>query len=158
MVAALACTVIGAVRTKVKITPRSVTLSRVPEPLHAERPVVTGSSRECKLFSDLCEYLATAPSAYAILDSTGRVDIESMGWTAVPPEIKTRAVEIAQSLIQSGRMDPWEGMVDGWRVAVKFIGEADGKFWCLLTIKTNDPIHAANIAHEATRLLLLFPR
>jgi hypothetical protein len=145
MVAALGCAVVGAIRTKVKITPP-------PE----GSVIVTSSSRECKLFSDLCEYLATAPRAFVILDDKGGADIESMGWTEVPGDVQARALEIARGLIQRGKPDPWEGTIENWRVEAKFIGKIEGPLWCLLTVKTQDPEYAVKIVHEDCRLLLLF--
>jgi hypothetical protein len=51
------------------------------------------SERECRLFGDLCQALAEGPSrAFAILNSQGEVDIESMAWSVVPRDIQSQAL------------------------------------------------------------------
>jgi hypothetical protein len=74
MIMGLACAVVGATRAKVVITPRSVTFSapeKSPEKSTIPETVVGVSSRECKVFDQLLDYLAEERGAFAILNSRG---------------------------------------------------------------------------------------
>ena len=53
-----------------------------------------------KLFQgQLLERLMREPSAFAIVNSSGDVDIESMAWSQVPPGVQAAAMEIARRML-----------------------------------------------------------
>ena len=52
-----------------------------------------------KLFNQLLERLMREPSAFAIVNSAGDVDIESMAWSQVPAGVQAAAMEMAQRML-----------------------------------------------------------
>ena len=74
---------------------------------------MTASARECKLFSNLISYLAAQRNAaFAILDSACQVDIESMGWSTVPANVREKAIGAASSWREAGREA--STTIEGW--------------------------------------------
>jgi hypothetical protein len=109
--------------------------------------------RQCKLFGQLLKYLTREPAAYAILNSAGDVDIESMGWSEVPSQVRATAVERAFKLMKA------KDIADDQRVSV---GDCDlhigiitvsGTRWGMVSVAPRDPVLQRNIAREETRPL-----
>jgi hypothetical protein len=152
MVFALACSVVGAVRTRIKITPATITLSKatLPDPIEE----TFRSARECKLFGKLLEHLARGPIAFAVLNSKGHVDIESLGWSAVPIDIRAQAVSGASKWMSSHKADQRTGAIAGWSVLRTAFAFGNGVAGCVVALNPRDVIQLSHIGREDTTPLL----
>ena len=109
------------------------------------------SGRECRLFSDLSRALVEGPSsAFAILNSLGEVDIESMSWSVVPRDIQSRVLSDTDWMIFAGEIYPSK-TIGIWTVWRKLILFAEAKPWCVVWINTHDPDYAQQMVREETR-------
>src|SRR5712691_7492936 len=94
--------------------------------------------RECKLFSSLLRDLVQGPSAFALLNSSAQVDIESMAWNTVPENVKNGAIRIGAELIRSAGRVRDEALL-GWTLQFKLIQIVDPKrTWCVISADTAD--------------------
>ena len=152
MIVALACAVVGTIRSKVTFTPELMELT-APSPSSSptEDKRSHQSKRECRLFGRLVEKLGKGPSAYAILNSESDVDIESMGWSQLPSEVRMTAVDMASRLISSDRIETVRR--ETLRDCVLDIGiiTVDDTRWGLISVKPRDQTLLRSIAHECTR-------
>src|SRR6266446_9242361 len=107
--------------------------------------------RECKLFSSLLQDLAQGPSAFALLNSSAQIDIESMAWNVVPENVKDKAIGIGAQLIH-GTDNNRNAIILGWNVQFKLIRIVEPKrTWCVISADTNDPSSQQKIAQENVR-------
>jgi len=109
------------------------------------------SQRECKLFSPLLQHLAKGSSAFAILNSSAQVDIESMAWSAVPDDVRQMAVDIGSKLIAAGASGSRKETILGWTAHFSMIVVVPTFRWCAITAATDDPELAQPLATEDTR-------
>jgi hypothetical protein len=104
--------------------------------------------RECKLFSSLLQYLAQGTSAFALLNSSAQIDIESMAWNIVPENVKDEAIRIGAQLIR-GADNNRNAPILGWNMQFKLIRIVDPKrTWSVISADTDDPSFQQKIAQE----------
>jgi len=109
--------------------------------------------RKFRLFGALLEALKREPPAYAILNSAGDADIESMGWSEVPAGVRSTAVEMAQKLLAArGIADDERASVDDCKLHIGIITANDTR-WAMVSVAPEDPVLQRNIAREETRPL-----
>ncbi|TYL90842.1 hypothetical protein FXB40_29880 [Bradyrhizobium rifense] len=102
---------------------------------------------ECKLFSSLLHDLVES-SAFALLNSSAQVDIESIGWDVVPAGVKNQALGMGANLM-NGISQVRAATVGGWDIQCNLIQiVSPGKTWCVILAKTFDPISLQKIARE----------
>jgi hypothetical protein len=100
---------------------------------------------EVKLFGELCRQLGGGPNCFAILNSQGQVEIESMAWSVVPRDIKQAILTWAANPAEA-----WEPK-ENWAASRKAIQFADAKGWCVVWAETTDPRYLEEIAREEMR-------
>jgi hypothetical protein len=155
MVFALTCSLIGAIRSKVEFKYKDgesdITITRPPPPTPEPISIAASSARECKLFSKLLEHLANGPRAFVVLNSQRQIDLESLGWSALPHDIQQRAVSEA-SLWMSGRTEyRWSGPVgNDWTVQRTIIQpDADsGTRWCTIGVAPRNLSYQSEISRK----------
>jgi hypothetical protein len=94
------------------------------------------SARECKLFGGLLTYLSECQhNAFAILNSQCQIDIESMGWSAAPAEIRRKAVSAASGW-RKAAIKTEEISIDGWRVKLQMVSilTPQSQTWRIVTL------------------------
>ena len=101
--------------------------------------------REVKLFGELCRQLGEGPRSFAILNSQGQVEIESMAWSVVPNGIKQAILTWAANPAEA-----WEPK-ENWAASRKEIQFADAEGWCVAWAETTDPHYLEEIAREEMR-------
>jgi hypothetical protein len=121
MMFALACSVIGSIRSKIEFLPTKVTISAPqktdPSPEPARELATQEVLRECKLFGQLLHYLAEGSPAFVILNSLGRIDLESVSWSAIPEDVQKNAVLNAANWMSSDKtLSSWSGSIGEWNV------------------------------------------
>src|SRR5262245_1253166 len=95
----------------------------------------------CKLFSTLLHHLLDShSSAYVVLDRSGKVDLESFGWSVVPSEIQDRAVrEALEWMVTTQIARGYRGTIADWDVqrnVIKLVGQKE--IWCILAVTPHD--------------------
>jgi hypothetical protein len=154
MIFALVCSVIGAIRTKLELGP-DIVKALAPPPEHrdqtAEERPITG--RECKLSHDMLELLMKTKGAFAMLNSNGEVDIESVGWATISPEIRRPAVMQLAKQIKLGKHGPWSGKYGDCTMSGRAIS-ADQKTWCIVELNPTASDAIRQIAQEETRPII----
>lgn len=110
------------------------------------------SKRECRLFGVLLERLVKGPSAYVILDSEGHIDIESIGWSQVPPQVRSTAVDKASELITSKRVVELNESIADCQLHIGII-TVDDTHWGVVSLEPRDNALMSRVAYEDTRPL-----
>jgi hypothetical protein len=109
------------------------------------------TSRECKLFSLLLHYLK-GRSASAMLNSRGEVDIEFMGWSAVPQAVKEQAIRIGADFQNQAAADCLDQTILGWKIEFRLVRFADlPATWCVISASSAEHTCLRDIAHEDAR-------
>lgn len=152
MIFALACALTGVIRAKVEIGPDIITM-RAPPPGPAKKIDHTLSASECKLFSSLLHYLTEEPGAFALLNSSAEVDIESMAWSAVPQDLREQAIGAGSKLVSSaGRPNQWSGVIQGWKLRCKTIAIIEPEqTWCVISAAPSEAESQVRVAREDAR-------
>jgi len=101
-----------------------------------------------KLFNQLLERLMREPSAFAIVNSAGDVDIESMAWSQVPPGVQAAAMEMAQRMLAAREVsvDRREA-VHNCELHIALI-TVDNKRWAMVSAASQDPVLQQKFARE----------
>lgn len=113
------------------------------------------SSTRFRLFRDFIRRLAREPSAYAILNSEGVVDIESMAWSEVPPSVREAAARLTLKLISSDKIqDARNLVVDSCTLHICIITVNSAR-WGMVSVEPalHDGELQSKIAREETRPL-----
>jgi hypothetical protein len=118
-----------------------------------QRTPVPFTGRECKLSYDMLEVLRKMKGAFAILNSKGEADIESLGWSTISPEIRGAAMIQLAKKVKLGERGVWSGKYGDCTMAAHAV-LVDQKTWCIvgLTPTTSDAIR--RIAQEETRPII----
>lgn len=117
---------------------------------------------ECKLFGTLLTLLQKEPSAYAILNSRGDVDIQSMGWPQLPPGDRASAVEMARGMMGLGTSQrraskkveyERKETVGDCKIHVGIIIVGTSMHWAMVSVASQDPAVQRLVAREETHPL-----
>jgi hypothetical protein len=179
MVFALACSLIGAIRSKVEFKKNGLVIS-APEP-QPHGPVQdklnpSAAARECKLSRRLVAYLTKYPQNYVVLNSHGHIDLESLTWSVVSSDVQQRAVSDAaawmRGLPRGGPME-WNGTIGSWTVQrtiisilpieqycrpdddTRFNGDREQR-WCVVKVGTHEPPYDNQMESEEDRVIVGF--
>jgi hypothetical protein len=102
-----------------------------------------------KLFKDqLLERLMREPAAFAIVNSAGDVDIESMAWSQVPSGVQAAAMEMAQRMLAAREIpDDRRETVQNCELHVALI-TVDNKRWAMVSAASQNPVLQQKFARE----------
>lgn len=157
MVVSLIVSLIGAMSARVIIRKGEIIVTApAPSPSPAPPPIpdrAVLSGRECRLFKQLSDFLSGRSPAFAILNSHGVVDIESMCWQAVPDDVRQSAVSSAPQYQSQHRDSPISWMIESWTIKCRPIFLTDGKelTWLVIEIYNDDPEYIRRFAYEDQR-------
>jgi hypothetical protein len=170
MVFALGCSLVGAVRSKVrfrgpgpkgkgKVDIEFSTPGSGDSDTKQFESTGSGSVRECKLFRDLLKYLEMGSGAYVGLDSQGQIDLESVGWSVVPLDIRQQAVTEGLAWIRSLPKPTGDEkssqQIGLWIVKRNIVASLRGdKFWCLVQVTARAQTDKDRISAEEAKMIL----
>jgi len=156
MIAALACAVVGAVRSRVELTKERVVLlgaaDNCPEPSDG-----LAELGDFKLFKDIArDYVAHASCAFIVMNSGGNIDFASAGWSVVPEELRSAILNTGtQWLARSGSAMEWSGSMREWKVVRKkiLLPGSEHSVRCAVFVAPSTMVDQRNIAVEETRAI-----
>ena len=98
---------------------------------------------EFKLFKPLLDRLADGnrPISFALLNSRGQIDIESVSWAMLPTQIQQEALAAATEKIRNAELGSWTSEFDNWQIQVETIwpqSDKSRKTWAIVYAYPSD--------------------
>lgn len=96
--------------------------------------------------------LVKGPHPFAIVDSGGHLELESISWKVVPEDVQKRAVSEAAKWIASPEAtdNGWSGNFGRWKLQVNQIDFKHGNCWYVVAASSDDREDQSEIAEAET--------